>query len=104
MIAEDRETTGNPCQLHELLRRRLFELFSRGVKHTLGDFGEWVDRTAGASATYIREHIRCAALESSLEGGAIEVKSRHMESASTELVEVGGPMTRRILGFRPPEQ
>ena len=84
-------------------RRRIFELFSRGVKHALGDFSEWVKRTEGASATFIRELLRRAALESSLEGGPIDLRSRHLEAAITELVEVGGRLTRHILGFQTPE-
>ncbi len=59
--------------------------------------------TDGASPTFIRELIRRAALESSLEGGSIRLETRHLETAIEELAEVGGELNRHLLGFQSPE-
>lgn len=84
-------------------RRRIFELFCKNVERKVQDFSEWIDRTDGASATFIRELVRRAALESSIESGSICIEARHLEKAIGELVEVGGTLTRNILGFRQPD-
>ncbi len=84
-------------------RKRIFELFSRNEEHSIDDFDAWVARTDGASATYIRELMRRAATESSREGDAICIETRHLEKAHAELVEVGGALTKSILGFHQPE-
>lgn len=80
-------------------RRRIFELFCSRVTVAVPDFEDWVQRTAGASATFIRELVRRAALASSQEGGSIRLEQRHFDHAIRELLEVGGDLTRRLLGF-----
>lgn len=81
-------------------RRRLLELFCRGVELAIDGLDPWVERTAGASATFLRELVRRAALASAQEGGALQLEQRHFEHAIRELVEVGGDLTRSLLGFQ----
>jgi cell division protease FtsH len=83
-------------------RRRLFELYGRGLKLAFSDLNVWVRRTKGVSAAFIRELLRKAAVlsaEANGTGDELVVTDRHMEEALTELLVAGGPMTRALLGF-----
>lgn len=85
-------------------RRRILTLFCAGVRHEFGDFSKWVARTEGASATFLRELVRRAALAAALEGSEIQLLDRHFEAACQDLLEVGGELNRNLLGFaRAPE-
>jgi hypothetical protein len=79
-------------------RRRLFELYSD--KLTLGkvNWKNFVDRTGGASAAFIREMMRKAALFAADESSA-SVEDRHLDEAIHELVVEGGSLTQHLLGF-----
>ncbi|HVK15649.1 MAG TPA: AAA family ATPase [Fimbriiglobus sp.] len=81
-------------------RRRLFELYGRGLRLELADPDEWVRRTGGVSAAFIRELLRKAAVLAAEEDGAGElvVADRHLEEATAELVVAGGPLTQTLLG------
>jgi ATP-dependent 26S proteasome regulatory subunit len=78
-------------------RRRLFELYSRGLQVAV-PFDSWVRRTEGVSAAFIRELLRKAALYASDEGGELEVRETHLDEALHELILSGGPLTRSLLG------
>ena len=83
-------------------RRRLFELYARGLKLELADREVWVRRTKGVSAAFIRELLRKAAVlaaEANGTGPELVVTDRQMDEALAELLVAGGPMTRSLLGF-----
>jgi SpoVK/Ycf46/Vps4 family AAA+-type ATPase len=79
-------------------RRRLVELYSQGLQLGPVNVDRFVDRTAGASAAFIREMLRKAALFAADEGSET-VEDRHVDEAIHELVVEGGLMTRSLLGF-----
>src|SRR5207302_1577358 len=81
-------------------RRRLLELYARGLDAADVDWERYVERTEGVSPAYIKELLRKAALHAVEEGVAGSVADRHLESAMAELAE-GGRLAERLLGFRP---
>lgn len=78
-------------------RRRLLELYARGLALDGVDLASYVERTAGASPAYIKEMLRRAALLAAL-GGSGTVKHEHLDTAMTEL-ESGSELAKRIVGF-----
>jgi len=85
----------------ETCRRRLFELYGRGLKLELSDLEVWVRRTKGVSAAFIRELLRKAAVlaaESNGTGEELVVTDQHMEEATAELLVAGGTLTKTLLG------
>jgi hypothetical protein len=83
-------------------RQRLFELYARGLTLRAARLNDFVKRTEGVSAAFIRELMRKAALFAAEEGAEIAVGDTHLESALHELMTEGGPFTKSFLGFRPP--
>ncbi len=81
-------------------RRRLFELYGRGLRLELADPDAWVKRTRGVSPAFIRELLRKAAVLAAEEDGDGElvVADRHLEEATAELLVAGGPLTQTLLG------
>ncbi len=82
-------------------RRRLFALYSQGLNVQFENPDHIYRRTAGASPAFIREALRKAALFASEEtaGPALPtVTDRHIEEAISELVDVGGDLTKSLLG------
>lgn len=85
----------------ETCRRRLFELYGRGLKLELTDSEVWIRRTKGVSAAFIRELLRKAAVlaaESNGTGEELVITDQHMEEAIAELLVVGGSLTKTLLG------
>lgn len=82
-------------------RDRLITLYSNGLDIQLSDRASVIARTQGASAAFIKELLRRAALLACVEGGAASVRDRHIDEALRELVISGGLMTGRLLGFDP---
>ena len=78
-------------------RRRLFELYGRGLKVS-ATIAPYVERTAGASAAFIRELMRKAALFAADDGGELDVKAKHFDEALHEMVVQGGDLTKSLLG------
>jgi hypothetical protein len=78
-------------------RHRLFELYGKGLKVTAA-VDPYVERTKGASAAFIRELLRKAALFAADDGGEIELKERHFDEALHEMVVEGGNLTKSLLG------
>lgn len=81
-------------------RRRLFELYGRGLQLRIRNLDEFVKRTEGASAAFIRELLRKGALFAADDGDSNEVEDRHLDDAIKELVVDGGELTKSLLGFR----
>jgi hypothetical protein len=81
-------------------RRRLLELYGRGLRVELTDPEGLVGRTAGVSAAFIRELLRKAAVFAAEEDGDGElvVRDRHIQEALTELLVAGGALTQSLLG------
>jgi hypothetical protein len=81
-------------------RRRLLELYARGLDTGAIAWERYVERTEGVSPAYVKELLRKAALHAMEEGAAGSVADRHLEAAMAELAE-GGRLAERILGYRP---
>jgi SpoVK/Ycf46/Vps4 family AAA+-type ATPase len=84
-------------------RRRLFELYGRGMRVEVSDWDRLVNRTEGVSGAFIRELLRKAAVFAAEEDGEGElvVRDRHLEQGLTELLVAGGPLTQSLLGAKP---
>ena len=78
-------------------RRRLFELYGQRLRVS-APLEPYVERTAGASAAFIRELLRKAALFAADDGGELEVKARHFDEALHEMVVEGGDLTKSVRG------
>lgn len=80
-------------------RRRLLELYARGLELRDANLDALVERTEGVSPAYIKELLRKSALLAVAEGDGV-VTDAHLEAAMTELSE-GGRLAQRLLGYRP---
>lgn len=80
-------------------RRRLIELYSRGLTLDLRDLDRLIDRTAGVSAAFIRELLRKAALIAADEPTPT-ITDDHLDAALHELAVQGGDLLRSLLGVR----
>jgi AAA+ superfamily predicted ATPase len=80
-------------------RQRLIELYGRGLNLELADMDGLVERIAGASAAFIRELLRKAALIAATHTkGDITVLDEHLTQALAELLVAGGELTKSLLG------
>jgi ATP-dependent 26S proteasome regulatory subunit len=79
-------------------RRRLIELYSRGMRLDGIDLDGLVARIDGASPAYVKELLRKAALFAALSGSPDRVVQQHVDDAMSEL-EAGGELAKRIVGF-----
>lgn len=81
-------------------RRRLLELYGRGLRLELTNEARLVERTEGVSSAFIRELLRKAAVFAAEENGnsPLTVTDRHIEEALAELVVAGGALTQKLLG------
>jgi ATP-dependent 26S proteasome regulatory subunit len=80
-------------------RRRLLELYARGLELRAVDLGAIAERIEGATPAYIKELLRKAAVIAASEGAGRTVSDQHLEAALAELDE-GGELAHRLLGFR----
>jgi len=84
-------------------RRRLLELYGRGLTLDLAHPARLVAKTEGASPAFIQELVRKAALvaaeEDSTSNGGLWLKDAHFDEALHELLLCGGELTRNLLGF-----
>jgi hypothetical protein len=85
-------------------RKRLFELYRRGLQFEVNDLDAIVERTKGVSAAFIRELVRKAALAAADEREELVVEDRHLDEALHELLVEGGGLTRSLLGAQGPER
>ncbi len=86
-------------------RRRLFAHFGRGVEMSGVDAGPLLAATEGASPAFIKEMFRRAALmalERGAKGEPLPLSDDDFRRALRELVQSGGELTRRFLGFPSP--
>ncbi len=81
-------------------RRRLFEVYSKGLKVEVDNMEVFIKRTAGASGAFIGELMRKAALFAAPDGDPIVVKDRHLDEAMHEMVVAGGSLTKSLLGSK----
>ena len=81
-------------------RRRLLELYGKGLRVEGIDWDRLVERTAGVSGAFIRELLRKAAVFAAEEAddGDLLVRQKHLDEALTELVVAGGALTHSLLG------
>ena len=80
-------------------RRRLLELYSRGIELRGVDLGTVAARTGAASPAYIKELLRKAALLAVIDGDGTGVTAAHIEAALAELSE-GGRLAQMLLGYQ----
>jgi ATP-dependent 26S proteasome regulatory subunit len=81
-------------------RRQLFNLYGKGLILRLKEMESFIERTEGASAAFIRELMRKAALFAADEKDEIEVEDCHLNEALHELIIDGGELTKTLLGMR----
>jgi cell division protease FtsH len=84
-------------------RRRLLDLYGRGLDLRLGDPDAIVERTAGCTASFIKELLRKAALVAALTQQGhdrISVTDAHVTEALEELLDEASALTRVLLGGR----
>ena len=79
-------------------RHRLFELYAEELTMGAVDLQSFVRRTGGASAAFIRELMRKAALFAADESSN-SIQDQHLDEALHELVVEGGALTQSLLGF-----
>jgi cell division protease FtsH len=82
-------------------RRRLFELYGRGLDLDPALLDEAVGRTEGATASFFRELLRKTAV-AALEGGRERVGVEDLNSALEDLLHETGSLTRVLLGSEAP--
>jgi hypothetical protein len=78
-------------------RRRLFELYSRGLEMAVTDVAAVVDRTQGVTASFIKELLRKAALIAA-DAGRMEVRDADVRAALDGLLDSTNALTRVLLG------
>jgi ATP-dependent 26S proteasome regulatory subunit len=83
-------------------RRRLFELYSRGLELHNVNMDSLVARTEGASPAYIKELLRHAAVIAASQESRW-VSGRHLDSAMG-MLSAGGRLAQRIYGVRPVDE
>jgi ATPase family protein associated with various cellular activities (AAA) len=81
-------------------RRRLLDVYSRGLTLDGVDIPSLVERTEGATPAYIKELLRKATVHA-LEAGASPVLRQADVDLALEDLAQGGRLAERILGFRP---
>ncbi|MBK9144545.1 MAG: AAA family ATPase [Candidatus Melainabacteria bacterium] len=81
-------------------RERLFDLYRQGLQVDVKNWSTFVKRTEGASAAFIRELLRKAALFASDDDRDLVVKDAHLDEAMHEMCVVGGELSASLLGFK----
>jgi cell division protease FtsH len=87
-------------------RRRLIELYGRGLSLRLDDVDAVIDRTDGVTASFVKELMRKAALVSAMSSNGaetIEVTDAHVAEALDELLSERHALTRALLGGSQPD-
>ena len=82
-------------------RRRLFELYTKGLCTKVENLHRLVKETKGCSPAFIRELTRRAALSMILEGPGSQLREAHLIAALNDIQADGGAMTRSLMGFQP---
>jgi hypothetical protein len=82
-------------------RRRLLELYSRGLEMRTGNVDRVIERTNGVTASFIKELMRKSALVAALSDGGtgrLTVTDGDLAEALDELLAEEGALTRILLG------
>ena len=82
-------------------RRRLVELYARGLELEPAEVAAVVERTEGATASFFRELLRKATL-TAVEAGHEQVSAEDLAAALDELLHETAALTRVLLGSEPP--
>jgi hypothetical protein len=85
-------------------RRKLFDLYGRGLQMSKLDLKRWIDRTRGVSPAFIEELLRKSALQAAERGESADplpITDEDVERAMEELICFGGELTQKLLGYRP---
>ncbi len=81
-------------------RKRLFDVYSKGLTVNVENMDVFIKRTAGASGAFIGELMRKAALFAAPDSDPIVVRDRHLDEAMHEMVVAGGSLTKSLLGSK----
>ncbi len=84
-------------------RRRLFEVYGRGLDLSGIDTERWVTQTDGVSPAFIEELLRKAVLMAAERGetnNPMSLRDADIQEAMGELVFFGGELTQKLLGYR----
>jgi hypothetical protein len=87
----------------EHCRKRLFEVYGRGLDLGAIDLGRWVAQTEGVSPAFIEELLRKAALtaaERNEVSRPMRLRDGDVQDAVRDLVQFGGELTQKLLGYR----
>jgi hypothetical protein len=80
-------------------RRRLVQLYAKGLTLKVNSLDELVRKMDGVSAAFIRELLRKGAVIAAIDSpGEIVVRDEHLREAMEELVIAGGALTQSLLG------
>jgi ATP-dependent 26S proteasome regulatory subunit len=79
-------------------RERLLRLYTRGVDLDLPDASALVERTAGVTASFVRELVRRAVLDAIDTAGRTRLDEQTLLAALDELMDERQALTRSILG------
>lgn len=84
-------------------RRRLFEVYGRGLTWGVKDLPHLIAKTRGASPAFIEELVRKAALiaaEDAQDSDPLQVTDESFATALKEMTLGTGALTRQLLGFQ----
>ena len=81
-------------------RRRLFDLYARGMTLELADRDAVISRTNGVTESFFRELLRQALLEAVEHDSGI-VRDEHVAAGLERLLSTTNEMTRVLLGATP---
>jgi cell division protease FtsH len=87
----------------EACRRKLFEVYGRGLELAGIDLARWVAQTDGVSPAFIEELLRKAALTAAERGETsrpLRLRDEDIQDAVRDLVQFGGELTQKLLGYR----
>jgi hypothetical protein len=81
-------------------RKRIFELYSRGLAMEVKNWRALVERTEGVSGAFIRELLRKATIFAAedADGSGLVIREEHLDEALAELLITGGALTQSLLG------
>jgi hypothetical protein len=84
-------------------RRRLLEVYGKGLDLSAIDLERWVAQTNGVSPAFIEELLRKATLTAFERGEAsrpVRLRDEDLQDAVRDLVQFGGELTQKLLGYR----
>jgi SpoVK/Ycf46/Vps4 family AAA+-type ATPase len=86
----------------EACRRRLFDVYGRGLDLSFIDLQRWVSQTDGVSPAFIEELLRKATLMAAERGESttpMRLTDADIQEAIRELIYFGGELTEKLLGY-----